>query len=60
MSRTSNICTAALEGQTIPPDGYIMIGAMWGDVGNWYMASIDECGFNTHPGFQGVRRTAPG
>ena len=27
------------------PEGYIMIGAMWGDAGNWYMKSVSDTGF---------------
>ena len=27
------------------PDGYIMIGAMWGDAANWYMKSLGKLRF---------------
>lgn len=42
----------AMEGREIPP-GYLMIGAMWGDVAPWYMKSVGEYRFEqqwTNPG----------
>ena len=27
------------------PEGYMMIGAMWGDAANWYMRSVSDTGF---------------
>ncbi|MEE4303442.1 MAG: hypothetical protein V2J19_04750 [Wenzhouxiangella sp.] len=42
----------AMEGREIPP-GYLMIGAMWGDVAPWYMKSVGEHRFEqqwTNPG----------
>jgi hypothetical protein len=41
-----------MEGREIP-DGYLMIGAMWGDVAPWYMQSVGELRFEqqwTNPG----------
>lgn len=42
----------AMEGREIPP-GYLMIGAMWGDVAPWYMKAVGELRFEqqwTNPG----------
>lgn len=41
-----------MEGREIPP-GYLMIGAMWGDVAPWYMQSTGDLRFEqkwTNPG----------
>lgn len=41
-----------MEGRGIPP-GYLMVGAMWGDVAPWYMKSLGELRFEqqwTRPG----------
>ncbi|NBB92826.1 MAG: hypothetical protein GVY32_06645 [Gammaproteobacteria bacterium] len=42
----------AIEGREIPP-GYLMVGAMWGDVAPWYMKSVGDLRFEqqwTNPG----------